>query len=761
MASIFITAMKFLGIALLLVLVRAEDPAEPEIRSQDGNLMLSVQSDNNVLIERRVLDNNGDIIANTSDVLLTNTQLNNMLAPLIESLSTAQAQLVQDALTQTSQAQVLINQSSRIVSLQNDLASERARALLAESALSAAINTANVSLNTEASLAAVAELDISNSVLTESSRAINAENTLSTGVGTLAVAILTETSRAMVAEAGLGAGLGTEISRAVVVEGQLSSAVGVQVSRATSSEQTLTSAINTAIASIAREASRAVVQETALSAALVTGATQSSTAVQSVANALTSEASRAVLIETQLSTSIASESSRAQGVEGTLTATATAAVASVAQEASRAVSQELLIAASVGAELTRALAAEQAVSSAVVMVAASTTREASRAIVQETVLSTAVVAEVTRASSAESAMSTALAANVAARGTNDNAISTAIANEVTRATAAELSVGNTASAGRSADVTRASTAESAISTAVATELTRATNAENAISTAVATEVNRATGAQGTINTNINAEITRAQTIEGTLANFVAATFLPTFISGIRLWVSPESANVATAINGASLTSWNDLSGNSYNLATGNAPRVQATGGSLINGRRTVLFTTTDGTKSATSQFLYTTQSFSGSAFSAMIVAKIQAAGSMRVFGGVSNNWLLGWHGGSMNNYYFAGASATVFNAGVVAADLNPYLFLGTSSGSGGTSILYRNGVLLGSGTSSTWGTAGPTGVCLGGYNCGTTMTANAEFSTVAVAEVIIYNVELTFIQRQALENYLRAKYNLW
>eukprot|EP00048_Salpingoeca_helianthica_P010042 m.143585 g.143585 ORF g.143585 m.143585 type:complete len:759 (+) comp14989_c0_seq7:491-2767(+) len=752
----------FLAIASLLVLGRAQTMIEPEIKAQDGNLVLSLVGNNSVFRERRTYDSSGEIVvSNSTDELVSSNQVNQRLAPIITSLSQAMVTLASNAQIRLQQSQAMSEQNNRLLSLQTEIAAESSRAWVAENALSTSIASTNASLLTEASLAAVSELSMVNTVAVEVSRATGVEAVLTVNIGTLSTSIRTEVSRAMSTELNLGTGLSTETSRAVFIEGQLSTAVGVQVSRAASTEQSLTSAINTAIASIASETSRAVVQETALSAALVTGATQTSTTVQAIGNALNNQTSRGIQIETQLSTGIALETSRARAAQSVLSLMATAAVASVAQEASRAVSQELLIAASVGAELTRALAAEQAVSTAVVMAAASTTREASRAIFQETVLSTAVVAEVTRASSAESAMSTALAANVAARGTNDNAISTAIANEVTRATAAELSVGNTASAGRSADVTRASTAESAISTAVATELTRATNAENAISTAVATEVNRATGAQGTINTNINAEITRAQTIEGTLANFVAATFLPTFISGIRLWVSPESANVATAINGASLTSWNDLSGNSYNLATGNAPRVQATGGSLINGRRTVLFTTTDGTKSATSQFLYTTQSFSGSAFSAMIVAKIQAAGSMRVFGGVSNNWLLGWHGGSMNNYYFAGASATVFNAGVVAADLNPYLFLGTSSGSGGTSILYRNGVLLGSGTSSTWGTAGPTGVCLGGYNCGTTMTANAEFSTVAVAEVIIYNVELTFIQRQALENYLRAKYNLW
>jgi hypothetical protein len=210
------TATCLCALVALLVLACAQDPLQPEIRAENGNLVLSISANNQPLVERRLYDSsNSTIVAVSTDVLLSATQIDSRLAPILSSLA---------------------SQGQLIAGLRADLLTERSRAVVAETALSASIAAANMSLNAEKSMSALSEQSLAASVDLEESRAMTAESALSAGVGAVSAGLSSEISRATAAEALIGLGLGSEISRGLVVESQLSIAIGTQISRATNTE---------------------------------------------------------------------------------------------------------------------------------------------------------------------------------------------------------------------------------------------------------------------------------------------------------------------------------------------------------------------------------------------------------------------------------------------------------------------------------------------------------------------------------------------
>ncbi|BDB52207.1 hypothetical protein [Flavobacterium ammonificans] len=134
-----------------------------------------------------------------------------------------------------------------------------------------------------------------------------------------------------------------------------------------------------------------------------------------------------------------------------------------------------------------------------------------------------LAAEVTRATAAETTLTTNLGA------------------EVTRATAAEATLTTNVTSNATAiaaEVTRATAAETTLTTNLAAEVTRATAAEatlttnvTANATAIAAETTRATAAEATLTTNLAAEVTRATAAEALKAPLASPTFTGT-VSGI-------------------------------------------------------------------------------------------------------------------------------------------------------------------------------------------------------------------------------------
>ena len=98
--------------------------------------------------------------------------------------------------------------------------------------------------------------------------------------------------------------------------------------------------------------------------------------------------------------------------------------------------------------------------------------------------SSALTAEVTRATAAETALAADLAAEATLARANESTLTTAIAAEATRATAAEA----TLTTDLASEVTRATAAEGVLTADLATEVARATAAEGVLTADLATEV---------------------------------------------------------------------------------------------------------------------------------------------------------------------------------------------------------------------------------------------------------------------------------
>ena len=130
--------------------------------------------------------------------------------------------------------------------------------------------------------------------------------------------------------------------------------------------------------------------------------------------------------------------------------------------------------------------------------------------------SNGLAAEVTRATNAETTLTTNLAAEVTRATNAETTLTTNLAAEVTRATNAEASISSTLTSALNTEVTRATSAETTLTTNLAAEVTRATAAESTLTTNLAAEVTRATAAESTLTTNLAAEVTRATTAEALL-----------------------------------------------------------------------------------------------------------------------------------------------------------------------------------------------------------------------------------------------------
>jgi hypothetical protein len=119
-----------------------------------------------------------------------------------------------------------------------------------------------------------------------------------------------------------------------------------------------------------------------------------------------------------------------------------------------------------------------------------------------------------------------------------------------------------------------------------------------------------------------------------------------------------------------------------------------------------------------------------------------------VFDSQSNNWLLGYWGGSRGSAYYEG---DVLLGGNGASDTNPHLYATTIGGSGQNSTVWAEGVQIASNQN---GTQGPNGVSLGGGG------AYNEFSDCEISEVLLYNRILDANELLAIGGYLTAKYGL-
>lgn len=142
------------------------------------------------------------------------------------------------------------------------------------------------------------------------------------------------------------------------------------------------------------------------------------------------------------------------------------------------------------------------------------------------VLTSSVSAEITRATTAENAITANVASEANTRLNAVSNVSNSITSEVTRATAVEATLTSsiaTEIAARTGAVTSAiATAGNDASTKVATEATRAQATEATLTTAISLEISRASIAEGVLATNLAAEAAIARSAEATNATAITA-----------------------------------------------------------------------------------------------------------------------------------------------------------------------------------------------------------------------------------------------
>jgi hypothetical protein len=217
------------------------------------------------------------------------------------------------------------------------------------------------------------------------------------------------------------------------------------------------------------------------------------------------------------------------------------------------------------------------------------------------------------------------------------------------------------------------------------------------------------------------------------ASCVAVGAAPT--AGLRLWTAADRGLV---MNGSSVASWLDQSGNGLDFTQldGNRqPTVDPTG---VGGLPALAF-------ASTAAQTMTMPTNLPAPVTVCFIGRVNGPQRQRVLAGVNNNWLLGWYNGGEDRAYFEGWLA----GGVGVRTLSPIVYCSAHSGS--STSFYRNRVLLVSGSG---GVQGPNGLSLAAH------AGVAEFSDAEIAEVLVYDSELTGAALDQVQGYLLLKYGL-
>jgi hypothetical protein len=212
-----------------------------------------------------------------------------------------------------------------------------------------------------------------------------------------------------------------------------------------------------------------------------------------------------------------------------------------------------------------------------------------------------------------------------------------------------------------------------------------------------------------------------------------ASLLPSNYSGLQLWLDANDTTTVTTSSGTNtVTAWSNKSSVSKTITLGGSPKLIT--GSL-NSKSGVRFTTSD--------YLRETTNYSAPV-TVMYVGKLTGGANSRFITAISNNWLLGAHGGTINDGYFEG---WVYDSGT-GADTTPRLWSATIGGSGINSTVYSGTSSLASNQN---GVTGPNGISIN-------QSPYGEYSNCELYELLIYNKVISSTERDNLFTYF---YNKW
>jgi hypothetical protein len=211
---------------------------------------------------------------------------------------------------------------------------------------------------------------------------------------------------------------------------------------------------------------------------------------------------------------------------------------------------------------------------------------------------------------------------------------------------------------------------------------------------------------------------------------------PPAFSGLSIWTKADAGIVKN--KEGKVIQWQDLSGNDNHFKTTYGTNIEEVS-SAIGGNPAVRFNATNIMQSTFDL---------NSNFTVIVVGKLNGGANERLVSSATNNWLLGWWGGNINQFYSEG---WVHNPGT-SANTNAYIYTGTGNLGADSYALYSNGTNL---ATNNGGSQAPRRLSLGGWGANNTELSNGD-----VAEVIVYNRVLTNDERMAIEKYLANKYSI-
>lgn len=212
-----------------------------------------------------------------------------------------------------------------------------------------------------------------------------------------------------------------------------------------------------------------------------------------------------------------------------------------------------------------------------------------------------------------------------------------------------------------------------------------------------------------------------------------ASLGPLSYTGLQLWLDANDITTITTSSGTNtITAWTNKSQVSKTITLGGSPKLIT---SSLNGRSGVRFTTSD--------YLRETSNYPAPV-TVMYVGRLTGGANGRFITAISNNWLLGTHGGTINDGYFEG---WVYDS-PTTADTTARLWSATIGGSGVNSVIYSNTSSLASNQN---GVTGPNGISVN-------QSPYGEQSNCELYELIIYNRTISSDERDNLFTYF---YNKW
>lgn len=221
-------------------------------------------------------------------------------------------------------------------------------------------------------------------------------------------------------------------------------------------------------------------------------------------------------------------------------------------------------------------------------------------------------------------------------------------------------------------------------------------------------------------------------------------------SSLLAWYKADSISQS---DGTAVSSWSDSSGNGRTLTQGTGSAQPTFKTNIINGRPVVRY---DGGDTLTTGTQYINTANKHTCFA---VIRQTSVADQEVFGndvvGAGCNWRFRNNGGTQQLRVVRGQVVTDANTGIGANTWAYYTaIMRCTTGASGTITQRANGVDIGTSSSGTCSGSAGSNVHIG------SLAGSAEFLVGDIAEILIYEGELSTLLISQVEQYLKQKYAL-